>query len=278
MRLKVMTYNLLYASHERVGQAMLFQEERAAAAYEVVRGEAPDVLGLTEAVYCGLAGRMLRPDYARLFGMDHLYAAGFEGEWACCLLSRHPIVSAERIDLGRGGGRSDGAERVSGLRAVVAAGGVEVQLDVVHPSPRVSEQERVEALKPALASARRPYVLLGDLNALSDEDPYDRATLVSQLRGHVPDPEALAARMLDRRLVAEVRAHGLSDVVAPEDRGPTLPTRLRRPGAGQGARLRIDYVFASPELRVARAAIVRSDAADRASDHYPVVAELELAP
>jgi exodeoxyribonuclease-3 len=276
MKLKVMTYNLLYAWHEREGATMLFHDDRADAARGVVRAEAPDVLGLTEAVYCGLSGRLLRPDYARLFELEHLFTAGYEGEWACCLLSRYPILSAERLPLGRGGGRSDGAAWVSGVRAVLACGGRELQVDVVHPSPHVSEAERVEALRPLLASARRPYILMGDFNALSDEDPYDRETLVRQLRGSVPDPEGLADRMLDRQLIASIRAQGLTDTLPVPERGHTLPTRLPRPNATQGAQLRIDYIFTSREMQVTRATIVRGDAADRASDHYPVVAEMVL--
>jgi hypothetical protein len=80
MNLKVMTYNVLYAFHERQGSTMLFQEARAKAAREVVLAEAPDVLGLTEAAYCGLEGRILRPDYSDMLGIEHLYAAGYEGE------------------------------------------------------------------------------------------------------------------------------------------------------------------------------------------------------
>jgi endonuclease/exonuclease/phosphatase family metal-dependent hydrolase len=270
-----MTYNVLYAFHERQGDEMILRPERAAAAREVVRAEAPDILGLTEAVYCGLGGRLIRPDYAAMFGLEHLYAAGYEGEWAGCLLSRYPITRAERLPLGVGGGRSDGADRVSALRAALDCGGRGLCVDLVHPSPKISEAERVAAMTPLLQSAGRPYLLFGDFNALSDEDPYDRDTLISQLRGNVERPEELAARMLDRRLIAAVRSYDLVDALAPASRVYTLPTRLSRPHATQGAQLRIDYIFASRELRVERAEVIKTAAADAVSDHYPVVAVLE---
>jgi endonuclease/exonuclease/phosphatase family metal-dependent hydrolase len=271
-----MTYNLLYAFHERQGETMLFQEERARAAREVVVAEAPDVLGLTEAVYCGFRGRILRPDYPRLFGLPHLYAAGYEGEWAGCLLSRHPIVRAERVPLGSGEGRSDGAAQVSGIRAEIDCGGHRLHVDLVHPSPKVTEAERLAVVLPLLRSAGRPCILMGDLNALSDDDPYDHSVLAGQLRGNVAEPDALATRMLDRQLIAAVRAHGFRDTLPPERRVHTVPTRLPRPGARQGARIRIDYIFVSPELAVGHSAVVQSAAAERVSDHYPVVAVIEL--
>ena len=80
MQLRVMTYNFLYAFHEREGDTMLFQKERAHAVASVVRGCPPDLLGVTESVYCGGGrGRLIRPDYATMFVMDHVHATGFEG-------------------------------------------------------------------------------------------------------------------------------------------------------------------------------------------------------
>ena len=267
-----MTYNVLYAFHERQGDTMLFQEERASAVREAVRACAPDILGVTEAVYCGAGrGRLIRPDYATMFGMEHVHASGFDGDWGNCLVSRFPIRRAERLPLG--GGRHDVMS--SALRVTLDCEGRDVHVDVVHPSPAITEAERVEAFLPLLATLRRPCLMIGDLNALSDEDPYDHATLVSQLTGHVEQPELLATRMLDRRLVATVRAHGLHDV-APPTRRHTLPTRLPRPHATQGARLRLDYIFASEEFRAERAEVIESEATDRASDHYPLVADLVL--
>jgi endonuclease/exonuclease/phosphatase family metal-dependent hydrolase len=276
MQLTVLTYNVLYAFHERQGHEMIAREERAHAVREVVRAVAPDIVGLTEAAYCGLNGRILRPDYREMFGLEHVFTAGYEGEWANCLVSRYPILHAERLPLGRGEGRSDGATLVSAIRTTVDVAGCPLHIDVVHPSPKITEAERVEAMLPLLRTARRPYLLMGDFNALSDEDPYDHATLVHQLTGNVEQPEMLARRMLDRQLIAAVRAAGLIDTLAPSCRAHTLPTRLSRPGATQGAEIRIDYIFVSEELRVLRAEIGKSEAADRGSDHYPVLAVLEL--
>jgi endonuclease/exonuclease/phosphatase family metal-dependent hydrolase len=269
MRLRVMTYNLLYAFHERQGQTMQYHEERAHAAREVVRAEAPDILGLTEAIYCGFGGRILRPDYVSMFGLPHLYAAGFEGDFGNCLLSRVPLVQAARVSLGK----TVLGNEPSAIRATLENG---LHVDLVHPSPRVREAERVAAMAPILSSFTRPYVLMGDFNALSDEDPYDAATLVRELTGNVPDPQALAARMLDRQLIAEVRRHGLVETLAPADRTHTLPTTLDRPHATQGARLRLDYIFVSPEIRVHGAHVVKTPGTELVSDHYPVVADLEL--
>lgn len=272
MKIKVMTYNVLYAFHEREGDAFLFHPSRAQAAERVVRAEAPDVLGVTEAVYCGARGRILRPDYKALFGLEHMHCAGFENDWGNCLMSRFPIVSAERLPLGAG----RMGTMTSALRATLDCDGRALHVDLVHPSPSVTESERVEGFKPLLQSHSRPYVMFGDFNALSDEDPYDHATMVSELRGNVRDPEELATRMLDRQLIASVRAAGLTDTMPLSGRVFTLPTGLSRPHATQGARLRLDYIFTSPELKTLSSRVIKNADADAVSDHYPVVAELEL--
>ncbi len=272
MRIKVMTYNLLYGFHERTDNTLLYREERAHAAQVVVRAAAPDIIALTEAAYCGAAGRLVRHDFATMFGLEHVAAAGFEGEWANALVSRFPIVHIERLPLGR----SPSGIQPSALRATLDCQGREIHVDIAHPSPHVSEVERVDALAPLLASMRTPSILLGDFNALSDEDEYTSEALIAQMQQYVADPAPIAAQMLDRKLVASVRARGLVDTLAPERRSHTIPTRLDRPHATQGAQIRIDYIFVSSEFRVLDAEIIKRPPTDEVSDHYPVVATLEL--
>ena len=269
---RVMTYNLLYGFHERYGDSFVFQPARAEAAREVVLAEAPDVLALTEAVYCDDRGRKIRQDFQALLGLPFFYAEGASGDWTSALLSRFPIAEASRIPLGtQPRGITDSA-----LRVRLEGGGGPIRIDVVHPSPHIREAERVEAFRPLFAPTAEPRVVTGDFNALSDEDPYTAEALAEQMRPHVADPAALAERMLDRQLLAAARAHGLRDALPVEARRHTLPTRLPRPHATQGARIRIDYVLISDGLRALSGRVVESEAADRVSDHYPVVVDLEL--
>lgn len=271
-RLKVMAYNILYGFHEREGDALVYRSERARAAAEVIRAEAPDVLALTEGAYVGWRGRVVRDDFAALVGLPHVACAGVEGEWASVLASRFPILEVERLPLGE----TPGGPASSALRATLECEGRKLHVDVVHPSPHITEMERVEAFAPLLATARRPYVLLGDFNSLSDEDAYTSADLLAEMEPHVTRPEAIVARMLDRQVIASVRAHGLVDTLPEDRRTHTIPTRLERGKSTQGARIRIDYIFVSPEIRATDAEIIQRAPTDAASDHYPIVATLEI--
>ncbi|MBA2538941.1 MAG: endonuclease/exonuclease/phosphatase family protein, partial [Deltaproteobacteria bacterium] len=234
--------------------------------------EAPDVIALTEAAYCGAAGRIIRHDFATMFALPHVATAGFEGEWTNVLVSRFPILHAERHELGR----SPSGIQPSALRTILDVGGRSVHVDIVHPSPHVPEAERVAAVAPLLETHQTPYIMLGDFNALSDEDPYTREGLRAQMLDHVVEPDAIVTQMLERQLIRSIRARGLVDSLAVEARGHTIPTQLERGIATQGAQIRIDYIFVSSEFRVVDSQIVRRAPADEVSDHYPVVATLAL--
>jgi Endonuclease/Exonuclease/phosphatase family len=231
---------MLYGFHERVGNSFVFHPERADATREVVHAEAPDVLGLTEAVFCGPRGRHLLQDFATMFELPHVFFGGDEGDWTSCL------VAGEH-------GRW--------------------HFDLVHPSPHIEEAARVEAFHPLFAPTPEPRVVFGDFNALSDEDPYTHEVLVADMRANVADPAPIATTMLDRQLLAAMRGAGFCDTMPVASRTHTIPSRLVRPTT-QGARLRIDYVLVSEGVESNNAKVIQTEAADRASDHYPIVVEL----
>jgi endonuclease/exonuclease/phosphatase family metal-dependent hydrolase len=185
-------------------------------------------------------------------------------------VSRYPITSATRIPLGR----HPAGYTMSAIRALVDAGEHgRWRFDLVHPSPHIPEAERAAAFEPLLARTIEPRVVLGDFNALSDEDPYTHEALVADMLPHVKEPAELATTMLDRQLVARLRASGLRDTMPVDARTHTIPTRLER-ASTNGAKLRIDYVLVSDGIASSNSRVIQSDAADRASDHYPIVVDL----
>jgi len=82
---------------------------------------------------------------------------------------------------------------------------------------------------------------------------------------------------VDTRAVAALDAAGLVDVfrAAGTGRVETAPTAL---GGPEFSGMRLDYLFASPALAayVRSCRVFESPDTDRASDHYPVVADVDL--
>jgi endonuclease/exonuclease/phosphatase family metal-dependent hydrolase len=85
----------------------------------------------------------------------------------------------------------------------------------------------------------------------------------------------------DTRVIDLLKADGrLSDTLADVDPNYTYPTRINadKPGHRSYPPTRLDYLFASPTMapRLSELTIHRTDAANRASDHYPISAVMRV--
>jgi endonuclease/exonuclease/phosphatase family metal-dependent hydrolase len=156
------------------------------------------------------------------------------------ILTRHPIEATRTYDLSVRGREPRGC-----LRADVEVGGVRVHFFSAHLGLHWRER-RKQAAQLLSADILRdtalahPLVLVGDFNSLSN-------------RSAVP-------RWLRRQLVD--CAHAARNEAA------TFPSRFPL--------LRLDRVFVDSAFRVLGCEVVRTPLARQASDHLPVLVELEL--
>ena len=227
-----------------------------------------DVVALNEVLRGG--GQLAH--VAGELGMDHAYG---EASWlGNALLSRRPLRAVETVQLARGY-----EEARSALVATIdgPAGPFDVcstHLDVQRESTRLGQ---LENLRRAMETRAAPHVVMGDFNAVRLTD-YTPAAL-----------DALRAQR-----AANDREEPLGDVVTTMDRlgyldglrlaragnPASYPAELERP-LPEGdlptcwAGTRIDYVWLTPALLdgilVRGCHRVESDA----SDHHPVVLELD---
>ncbi|PZG18524.1 endonuclease/exonuclease/phosphatase family protein [Nonomuraea aridisoli] len=154
--------------------------------------------------------------------------------YGTAILTRHPVLEEDITWLPR----RPGHEQRGLLRALVAVRGVRVQVFTTHlQNDDAGERlDQARAIGPLVASRAGPVVLTGDLNAGPG----------------TPEVGALT------EVLADVWPR------AGQGDGRTCPA------GGPGAR--IDYVFTSPGVAVAAAAVVPCDA----SDHLPVFADLRV--
>jgi len=241
--LRVMTYNV-HRCVGRGGAASL--DDVAALCVEA----APDVVALQELDAPETddgAGVHHARDLADRLGMAYLFLRTYRRHAGCdyghALLSRHPLALRRAALFAAPPGAR--WEPRGAIWARITVG--EVALDVVATHLGVNARERgpqaAELVGPAWlggadVGARR--ILLGDMNALPWTAAYRR------LAGHLRDAQ--------RQLATRPR--------------PTFPARL--PVA------RIDHVFVSPDLDVRAAEVPASRAARRASDHRPLIVDLEV--
>jgi exonuclease III len=118
-------------------------------------------------------------------------------------------------------------------------------------------------------------LLMGDLNSL---DPWtDHADRLRRL------PLPYRARhvrwgRVDTRAVATLAGAGLVDLFRHVGTGPALTAPTKYAGR-EFSGMRVDYALGSAAVaaRAASCRVVTGGAAETASDHYPVVTELDLA-
>ncbi len=238
--MRVMSWNL----HGLKGADGRRDPERIARVIDDVR---PDVAGLQEVGLPRAPGDPPDPAQllARLTGMRGAFGptmshAGFP--YGNAVLSRHAILALRNYDLSVPGREPRGCVRVD-----VELGGARVHFFSAHLGLHWRERRRQAAQLLSAdilrdAALADPLVLVGDFNSISN-------------RSAVP-------RWLRRQLV--------DAAIAARNEAPTFPSRFPL--------LRLDHCYVGQTLRVLAVDVLRTRTARRASDHLPVVVELEVRP
>jgi endonuclease/exonuclease/phosphatase family metal-dependent hydrolase len=210
---------------------------------ETIRSAAPDIVALQEVdVHTRRADGLHQPaELAQRTGLPH-YAhfrtTGMHGgDYGVGLISRYPLVSVEQFPLPV----QPGTEPRTVARVLMNVHGQEVSVYITHLTRRPFNSDiRVRqsaAIMALMEKDPRPKLLMGDMN---------------------DTPDSRSIRLFRRELmdVFALRGQGASDTYPL----PVIPN------------LRIDYVMACDHFMPKSSRVLRV----RASDHYPVVADLSL--
>lgn len=240
MGLRIMSWNI----HGMIGRDGRRDPERVA---EVIHQAGADVAGLQEVGALGGPAELLDPagTLARLTGLAQAFGltelrGGFP--YGNAILSRFPIAASRSYDLS-----VPGREKRGCLRADVDLGEAAVHVFNCHLGLGRRERRRQAAQLLSAdilrdAALAYPLVLVGDFNAWSS-------------RSEVP-------RWIRRQLADAA-------VVARTPRA-TFPSGFPL--------LRLDRAYVGPAVRVLGCEVLDSPLARLASDHLPVVAEVEVEP
>jgi endonuclease/exonuclease/phosphatase family metal-dependent hydrolase len=241
--LRVMTYNV----HACKGRDGVISPRRIAA---VIAAAAPDVVALQELdVGRVRSGKLDQAELiARELGMRFHFSPAMrvlEEAYGDAILTALPmrLVKTGALPAIRFPVR---LEPRGALWTDIAVGQVRLQMLVTHLG-LVRRERRLQA--DALCGAEwlghrdcgRPAILAGDFNFLS------RSRAYAQITSHLQDVQRLVPR---------------------QRHDATFPAR--RP------RFRIDYMFVSPGIRVDRVETIRTPATAIASDHLPLLADLQI--
>jgi exodeoxyribonuclease-3 len=269
MTLTLMTYNIRRGGGDRLDAVL-----------RVIAARRPDILALQELGYAYRdRGRLLARVEAAT-GMRGHVAPSLFGQ-AVAVLVRPPGAFMSTGHVHRP--MHHAAARVTVPTSAGPLTVVSTHLQATSPRRRRREARRVvtrarpiwpRGLRRAGPDRSPLTVVMGDLNALDPSTDHTGRLAMVPPRYR---KRHLTGGRVDTRAVATLEAAGLVDLYRVVGNGPpeTVPTGL---GGTEFPVARLDYIMGTaPVAALARDChVVRDGAASTASDHYPVVAEIDL--
>ena len=271
MKIKIMQYNIR-TGFRKTEKPYNYEENRIHIAKNIIKKEDPDVLILNEAYFESKNKSGILMDYQKIFGFPFYahgnYKNGPNPFWGHALLSKYPII--ESLNKSRG---------LAGLfRNRIKIRNKIINLDIAHisPIPYLSSKKQEEFIKKILADKPKSYILSGDFNSLSPEDRYDEEKMIKLWSKFEKNAKKVIGEMLKRDSIRCVLSRGLIDTYKAKNKkfGFTIPTDFLSKDKSSG--IRIDYIFCSKEFKVINSGIIRNNLTEKASDHYPIYATMDI--
>jgi exodeoxyribonuclease-3 len=120
-------------------------------------------------------------------------------------------------------------------------------------------------------------ILMGDMNSLSPLDNYDENQLLDFMRKIGIDK--FGKEKIRRDAITKIMDMGFVDIVKQFSKSfeYSVPSLYNR-DKDHFTKLRLDYIFANKQIadKVTKAKIIRNDITNQLSDHFPVVAEINI--
>ena len=259
MKLRIMHYNIYIGFHTR---AFKFEPHRKKAAQKLVKEISPDILIIDEAAF----DKKIK--YKKSFGFKYLFYAPNKSssiKSAIAILSNYPIISSRNMTK----------TKHSFARVEIKIGTKKINLDVYHPHPTKTSKERINFLKKHLRKNKNNYILTGDLNSLSPEDKYPK-NLLTCFKKLGPKVMAEISNSIKKETVSYILNQGMIDTFKSKNEkfDFTIPTDYL--SKDKSTALRLDYIFCSKDFNILSSKIIKNKLTNQASDHYPVVTDLEI--
>ncbi len=255
--MKVMTWNIKTGGGTRL-----------AAILAVLQRERPDVLALQELRdFERHDGRRMQ-EVAEAVGMTAHLARSVFGQ-PVAVLARPPLELTRRRAV-----RWRLHHAAAAAVVPTAAGPLTVVSTHLNPFSPYRRMREARWLAARYASRRRLVVLAGDLNALDPRT--DHTAALERLSPLYRRRHLAADGSADTRAITAFEDAGFSDLWGGGADASTAPTT--EGGGKEFSGMRLDYVLGSPPVaaRSRGLRVLRGGETEYASDHYPVVADLDL--
>ncbi len=254
--MKLMTYNLLNGAADTLSTVT-----------EIVKDNDPDILVLNEANGFDDNNSKILDEFAEATGFlhRHLTRCGDGNEYHVAIFSKRPwskLIEVKPLDR-------------AGILVVVDSPFGEIAILGTHLTPYTEDMRLQEAS--TILAALEPYdqkIIMGDLNSLSGADGYDDTMIKGfndmQIKKFTSDG------VLRYEVMDMFTKGGFVDAALKIEKNKeiTAPTMINEHGAHTN--MRLDYILISSSIadRLTSYSVIKTELTNYASDHYPVVAEL----
>lgn len=270
MKIKIMNYNILNGFCGD-NPPYLLDKKRMNFVIKVIKKESPDILILTEAYFWSFVKKV---DMKKLGDvLNHIYNQ--YANLAYDQFRKAPIILS-KLEV-KYFDSSLSKYLLNFLRADLKIGNKKITVDVFHPHPDTTEEEKSDFLKEVFKNKKKNYILAGDLNALSLEDSYDKKKLVKGYESFMKSKgKSKVEDMLRGLTIKTILDNGLRDTYKIKNKKLdfTMPTDLR--SKNKDSSVRLDYIFCSKNIIVKESKIIKNKLTEKASDHYPITALVEI--
>lgn len=264
--IKVMTYNIKDGGQDD------FDYARLGLLTNVITAESPDILVLQELKYADLGGNHVLHQIENAAGMRSFFAHAKTNQHVAVFVRKGAKVVRSYYDTFN--------FHHAVVDVVVETTRGQLRVVGTHLCPHGGENRLAEVQR--LANYAKPdqlVLLMGDLNSLDPwtdhEEHIKKVPLPYRSRHLLPASD----HKVDTRAVATLANAGFVDLyrsLPGGTKGYTAPTRDG--GGHEFFQMRVDYILGTaPLVRLTKGCyVVASEGSERASDHYPVAAELDV--
>jgi endonuclease/exonuclease/phosphatase family metal-dependent hydrolase len=271
MRIKIMQYNILEGFTREINNTTIYQEYRKEAVLKTVKEFDPDILVLCEACFSPSHKKVIKKykilnDYAKIFNYKHYFYGQTDKRGGSAILSKFPLKATDYS-----------LNRLSFIRSRIKIKKKDVNLDVVHPHPKLTDSDKMRFISSVVRDSTRPYILAGDFNALSPLDKYNKNKLIRGFKLFRPNDAIDAVEdALECKAISFVMKSGLKDTFKEKHKETVYTVQTKLFKHIKDAAMRLDYIFCSRDFKIVESGIIKNETTDKASDHYPIYAILDL--
>lgn len=268
MKIKVISYNIKNGFFDRdENNELMLNKKREKSAQKIIKKENPEILIIAEADF---AERKSSPqDYKKIFKypygvfvdkplMDRYFGIG--------ILSKYPIIQSYKY----------APKKSRWIEASIKTKDKTIYVNATHPSPLNTLTEKINLFKKVLKNKKHPYILAGDFNSISPEDKYDKNKLLEAFIkkfNNRKKAEAVVDKIFKRKAIKLILEEGLVDTYKKKNKRWDYTYHTKLSGHSY---MRIDYIFCSDDIKIVDSGIIKNILTEKASDHYPIYAILEI--